>query len=108
MVVGIGVLRDPAPDIRNHLSLSDDTGLLLATLPQALTYGTEVQASVQTVKAAIAQQVARLRPTSIDLHYVGPAAFAVALGHRWNGLPPTQLYEFVPAEGNYVPTALLI
>ncbi|WP_338834504.1 SAVED domain-containing protein [Bradyrhizobium septentrionale] len=108
MVVGIGVLRDPALDIRNHLSLSDDNGLLLATLPQALTDGTDVQASVQTVKAAIAQEAARLRPTFIDLHYVGPAAFAVALGHRWNGLPPTQLYEFVPAEGSYVPTALLM
>lgn len=107
MVVGIGVLRDPAPDIRNHLSLSDDKGLFLARLPQALTDGTEVQASVQTVKAAIAQEAARLRPASIDLHYVGPAAFAVALGHRWNSLPPTQLHEFMPTEGKYVSTALL-
>jgi hypothetical protein len=107
LVVGIGVLRDPAPDIRKFLSLSDDQVLLLATLPRALTDGTDAQASIQIVKGAIAQAAARLQPTAIDLYYVGPAAFAVALGHRWNGLPSTQLYEFLPSEGKYVPTAFL-
>lgn len=67
-----------------------------------------MQASIRTVKAAISEAVARLRPVKIDLCYVGPAAFAVALGHRWNALPPTQLYEFVAADGNYNPTALIL
>ena len=100
LVVGIGVLRDPAPDIRKFLSLSDDQVLLLATLPRALTDGNDAQASVQTVKSAIAQAAAHLRPSAIDVYYVGPAAFAVALGHRWNGLPPTQLHEFRDSRRN--------
>ena len=43
----------------------------------------------------------------IDLYFAGPAAFAVALGHRWNALPPTQVHEFVATERRYVPTLLI-
>ena len=53
--------------------------------------GADAQASVQIIKAAIARETARLRPAGIDLYYVGPAALAVALGHRWNGLAPDVL-----------------
>ncbi|WP_166344588.1 SAVED domain-containing protein [Bradyrhizobium barranii] len=38
---------------------------------------------------------------------LGPAAFAVLLGHRWNAMGRTQCYEFVPSGGRYVATALL-
>jgi hypothetical protein len=107
-VVGIGVLRDPAPDILKTCALVDREELLLATLPQALTNAVEAQASVRVVKAAIAETAARLRPASIDLYFVGPAAFAVALGRRWNALPMTQMYEFVATEGSYAPTVLLL
>jgi CBASS immunity sensor of nucleotide second messenger signals len=55
--------------------------------------------------------LAALRTTgapAIDLFFAGPAALAIALGHRWNALPPTQLYEFLPSERRYVKTALLL
>lgn len=107
LIVGIGVLRDPSPDILKSKKLSEMDSLLLATLPEALADGFAVQASVQNVKAAIVEAVNRLRPTCIDLYYAGPAAFAVALGHRWNALPITQLYEFVAPESSYVETAKL-
>lgn len=107
LVVGVGILRDPAPDILKQWALTDGQGLLLAFLPQALTNGVEAQASVRALKAAIGETVARLRPTQIDLCYAGPAAFAVALGHRWNALPLTQLYEFIAADGSYNPTVMI-
>lgn len=107
LVVGIGILRDPLPDILKGWGLSKTEPLLLATLPQALTDSVVAQASVRIVKTAIAEAVTRLRPTYVDLCYVGPAAFAVALGHRWNAFPPTQLYEFLATEGRYTPTAQL-
>jgi hypothetical protein len=59
------------------------------------------------VKAAVSAAAVRLKPAAIDLYLAGPAAFAVALGHRWNAMPLTQLHEFIAAEGRYVPTALL-
>jgi SMODS-associated and fused to various effectors sensor domain len=107
LVVGIGIVRDPSANILKHLNLTESKNILLATLPQALPSGVDAQVSVQAVKNAIAEVAARLRPEAIDLYYVGPAAFAVALGHRWNGLPSTQLYEFVQASGTYVPTAFI-
>ena len=100
-------MRDPSVNILKHLKLTDRENILLATLPQALPNGVDAQVSVQTVKNAISEVAASLRPQAIDLYYVGPAAVAVALGHRGNGLPPTQLYEFVQATGDYMPTALL-
>ena len=41
---------------------------------------------------------ARLKPNGIKLCMAGPAAFAVALGYRWNAIPPTQLHEFMISE----------
>jgi CBASS immunity sensor of nucleotide second messenger signals len=55
----------------------------------------------------VSSAAARLKPAAIDLYFAGPAVFAVALGHRWNAMPPTQLHEFIAAERRYVPTALL-
>jgi hypothetical protein len=107
LVVGVGVLRNPAPDIRRVLSGTGDTNMLLATLRQALTDAVDTQASVQAIKGVITQAVARLQPAAIDFYYTGPVAFAVALGHRWNAMPPTQLHEFVMPEGCYIPTALI-
>jgi hypothetical protein len=106
LVVAVGVLRDPSADVQQALGLAAD-GLLTATLPAALTDGVAVQASVQQIKTVVSQAAARLRPNQIDLYYAGPAGFAVALGHRWNGMAPTELFEFLPAQRLYVPTAWL-
>jgi hypothetical protein len=102
LVVGVGIVRDPSANILKHLKLTDRENILLLTLPQALHNGVDAQVSVQTVKYAISEVAASLRSQAIELYYVGPAAFAVALGHRWNGLPPTQLYELVQATGDYM------
>jgi hypothetical protein len=102
--VGIGVLRDPTADIMSALNIQTNTVILSACLPIPLTTGVQAQASVNLVKAAVTQTVAQLRPMAIDLYFVGPAAFAVALGHRWNALPLTQLHEFTTMRACYIPT----
>jgi hypothetical protein len=107
LVVGIGVLRSPVADILRSVASATATNVFIATLRQALTSATEAQASARVIKEAVADAVARFRPTGIDFFYVGPAALAVALGHRWNGFPPTQLWEFLSKDGRYTPTAVL-
>lgn len=106
LVVGVGVLRDPRPDVEQSLGIGPDQ-ILALSLEEALVDSVSVQASVQAIKAAVAQAAARLGASGIDLYYVGPAGLAVALGHRWNGLPATQLNEFVAVERRYVKTAVL-
>lgn len=104
LFVGVGIVRDPSEAILATFPGSNATHLLNIHLPTALTDATDSQSSVRIVKRAIDEACSALRPTSIDFFYVGPAAFAVALGHRWNGLPITQFYEYVSSAGKYVPT----
>jgi hypothetical protein len=106
LAVSVGILRDPAGDLSAREGVQAPT-LLAASLLEPVTSARAVQAGVSVVKAAVAATAARLRPSRIDLYFAGPAAFAVALGHRWNAMPPTQLHEFVTAKQRYVPTALL-
>lgn len=106
LVVSIGILRDPGADLVAG-GLVHPSTMLSASLPAALTSGQAAQAGVATVKSAVSAAATRLKPAAIDLYFAGPAAFAVALGHRWNAMPPTQLHEFVARERRYVPTALL-
>lgn len=76
-------------------------------LPTSIGTGVEAQIAVQALKMAVVYAVGQFNPKAIDLFIAGPAALAVALGHRWNALPATQLYEFVAGERRYVPTITL-
>lgn len=105
LVVSIGILRDPAGDLVASGVLQSN--ILGAFMAAPMASGRATQAAVSVVKAAVSASAARLKPAAIDLYFAGPAVFAVALGHRWNAMPPTQLHEFITAERRYVPTASL-
>jgi hypothetical protein len=105
LVVSVGILRDPAGDLVAGGVLQSK--ILSAFMAAPVASGRAAQAAVSAVKAAVSTAAARLKPAAIDLYFAGPAAFAVALSHRWNAMPPTQLHEFITAERRYVPTALL-
>ena len=104
--LSVGVLRNPAPAL-HALGVSSDT-TLSATLSTPITSARAVQAGVSLIKEAVSATVARLRPSRITLYFAGPVVLAVALGHRWNSLPATQLHEFDPSRNTYLKTALLI
>ena len=105
LVVSVGVLRDPAADLVSN-GVSPDV-ILRAHLAAPLVSGRAAQHGASIVKSTVSAAAARLKPVVVDLYIAGPAAFAVALGHRWNALPPTQLHEFVSEKRDYVPTALV-
>ena len=104
LVVAVGVLRDPAAAVTASLGLAPES-LLRVHLPVPIANGRQAQAGVVAAKRAVDEAVARLRPRRISVYLAGPAAFAVALGHRWNAMPPTQLHEYVAADARYVETA---
>lgn len=107
LVVSLGVIRNPCLDVLNSLGLAGPDELLAAILPTPIANSAEAQVAVQAIKMAVVQAVGEFNPKAIDLFIAGPAALAVALGHRWNALPTTQLYEFVVGERRYVPTVKL-
>lgn len=105
LAVAIGVLRDPVPTL---LAQGRDPAKVLAMqFDQAIPDGPTAQQVVRQIKDIVQRTVDRLRPDTVDLFYAGPAALAVALGHRWNAIAPTQLYEFEQSSGSYTPTAIL-
>ncbi|MBX5141228.1 SAVED domain-containing protein [Rhizobium lentis] len=106
LVISVGILRDPATDLLETAGIPSESVLSLF-LDAPITSAKSAQAAVSTIKRAADTAVARLRPQGIQLFFAGPAVFAVALGHRWNAMPPTQLHEFVTGSRVYVATALI-
>lgn len=100
----VGVLRDPSITISQSAGMPQDA-ILVAHLPKAISSAAEAQGGVALIKENVNQAVALLKPRKIRLFVAGPAAFAVALGHRWNAMPPTQLHEYLADGQCYVPTA---
>lgn len=107
LLVSIGVIRDPAAQVAEAMGVPV-ASILALHHAGPLTSAKDAQASVSAVKSAVDAAVARLRPAALDVFLAGPAAFAVALGHRWNALPATQLHEYVAECADYVPTARLV
>jgi hypothetical protein len=106
LVVSVGVLRDPSIDLQSTANATPGAVLALS-LAEPIASAEAAQASVSFVKRMVDAAVARLRPAAIRLYLAGPAAFVVALGHRWNGMPITQLHEFDAAARRYTKTARL-
>ncbi|WP_245436530.1 SAVED domain-containing protein [Mesorhizobium tamadayense] len=106
LVVCVGILCDPAADLGQIAGVPTEAVLGLH-LDEPIVSAKAAQAGVAVVKRAVDAAMARLRPKGIQLYFAGPAAFAVALGHRWNAMPPTQLHEFVTSSRSYVATALI-
>jgi len=103
--LAIGVLRGPeAVLLSNGVNAAE---IALAQTEDAVPTGRDLQALVRAIKAFVDVEVNRLRPEGIELYFVGPAAMAVALGHRWNAMPATQLFEYDADQNSYRPTARL-
>lgn len=107
LVVMVGIVRSPLPAVQATYSADIVEASLTMQLPVGIPNSEAAQQGVAQIKQAVDKAVNRLRPSGIDLFYVGPAAFALALGHRWNKLPSTQLYEFHSETGIYQPTAVM-
>ncbi len=105
LIVSVGILRDPARDVRKASGVQSP--MLTALYRSPIASGKQAQALVGALKSEISMEVGVLGATQIDLFLAVPAAWAVCLGHRWNGLPPTQLHEYLSAERRYLQTVLL-
>lgn len=107
LLVSIGVIRDPTAQVAEAMNVPA-ASILALQHAGPLTSGKYAQASVSAIKRAVDAVVAQLRPAALDVFLAAPAAFAVALGHRWNAMPTTQLHEYVAESADYVPSARLV
>jgi hypothetical protein len=106
LIVTVGIIRDPRSDVQNTLGIPGDA-ILSLFYRRPITSSAEAQSIIQDIKLAVSRTVSSLNASMIDLYIAGPALISLALGHRWNGLPATQVYEFLPRERRYTPTFLI-
>jgi hypothetical protein len=69
----------------------------------AISGPTEARGYAQALLDALRSE-ARGSPDRIHLFQFGPLGLALLLGHVWNRLPETQLYEDLGAGRGYAPT----
>lgn len=100
--LAFGVLRSPEAILVGS-GIPGDT-IATAQCDEAVTSGRAQQALVAAFKRFATAETTRLKPEAVELYFVGPASLAVALGHRWNAMPPTQVFEFDGSANLYSPT----
>ncbi len=112
LAVAIGIAADPTDEIRNYIA---STELPITSLTSILPAGGPNPAAIPDGPSAAAVAVAardairRLLATNpaesrIHLFLATPGALALLLGHRWNAMRPTTVYEHLGPGNGYAPT----
>ena len=109
--VAVGIAADPTSEVSGYITAG---GLPIGSLVSILPHGGPSPAAVSDSATAAATAVAvrdavsdLLQATSIDhihLFLATPGALALLLGHRWNALRPTTVYEHLGTGNGYAST----
>ena len=108
LAVAVGVALDPTQDVLQFLRTQQiPVADLLVLRPPAGVKDNAVpdQATANALAVGIRDAVRRASRTAprVHLFLAGPMALAVMLGHRWNRVRPTTVYEDVATESFYEP-----
>jgi len=107
LIAAVGIYGNPIESVKKFYNLDSADDILLLHFPDAVTSAVEMEIVARDVKASVRKNKDRLSATAADLFYLGPAFAAVAIGHRWNGVLPTQVFEFERATQAYKPSVSL-
>ncbi|WP_096186292.1 CD-NTase-associated endodeoxyribonuclease Cap4 [Evansella halocellulosilytica] len=106
LIVTIGITRD---SIANEVAVylkgqrhSISSKLHLHTESPIIT-AEQANLVVKKLKKEIKAAATKVDAEKVHLFYAGPSHLVLFLGHRWNGMPSVQCYEWVNT-GQYVPT----
>lgn len=111
MAIGIALSVDPSKDVINHLQKTpNDIGRYICITPTVgvgntiLKNDKQVRQWAYNVRDMVRNIAREYQPSKIHLFLSTPHGAALLLGHLWDRMPPTQLYEDLGALGNYVPS----
>jgi hypothetical protein len=111
--IAIGVAADLEHDVVNYLQKSvPEVGRLVSVIPQAghsvaIAGPAEARAWALNTRDRVRALVRRYQPEKIHLFLATPHSGALLLGHLWDRMPPTQLYEDLGPVGGYCPSFLI-
>ncbi|WP_419845998.1 SAVED domain-containing protein [Candidatus Poriferisocius sp.] len=112
VAVAIGVAADPTDEVRSHiisagLPVRDLISILPVSGPNpaAIPDGPTAAAIAVAARNA-ARDLLASAPTTANIHLflATPGALALLLGHRWNAMRPTTIYEHLGTGRGYTPT----
>ena len=109
LAVSIGVAVDPTEDVLHSLTGMTDVGRHILLTPESGPSNTVIRSGAEALGCAFAlrDQARTLcrthRPRKVHLYLAAPRGVALLLGHLWDRLPETQLYEDLAADG-YLPS----
>jgi hypothetical protein len=114
LAVVVAVAYDPSVAVGHYLAAAGLPVGRLATLSpdtrpsdQAVTGPGHAVALAQAIRNQIRQLADASRTPRLHLVLACPAGLALLLGHRWNRVPTTQLYEDLGLGARYTPAFLL-
>lgn len=101
MAISVAIADDPTADVLAYVTreIQDAVGtsrtITLVTGPnsRAIRDAGEALALARGIKDLVRQLVREERPDRIHLFFAMPHGLALLLGHLWDRMPPTQLYE---------------
>lgn len=110
LAVAIGIAVDPTAAVAAYLrDRAVGIAELVTLLPkggshdQAIASPGEAVAYAQTMRNAVRLELERRYAQRIHLFLAGPGGLALLLGHRWNRLAPTTVYEHLGPGYGYSP-----
>jgi SMODS-associated and fused to various effectors sensor domain len=114
LAVVVAIAYGPSVAVRQYLEAAGVPVARLATLSpatrpsdQAVTGPGQAVALAQVIRNRIRQLADASRTPRLHLVLACPAGLALLLGHRWNRVPTTQLYEDLGLGALYTPSFLL-
>ena len=111
IAVCVGIAVDPTTAVCGYIeSAALPTGNVASILPAggtgpgAIPDGPTATATAVRIRDAVRDVVESTPGDHIHLFLATPGAFALLLGHRWNALRPTTVYEHLGPGRGYTPT----
>ena len=114
LAIGIALAFDLSADVLIYLRDQDlDVGEYVCLRPvggtnnQAIRNATDARRWAYEVRDSIRRLVQEYRPSRIHLFLAGPHGAMLLLGHLWDRMPVTQLYEDLGPTDGYGPSYLI-
>ena len=114
LAVGIALASDLSPDVLEYLrDRQINVGKYVCVRPtngpnnQAIGNAAEARGWAYGVRDAIRRLVQEYKPGQIHLFLAGPHSAILLLGHLWDRMPRTQIYEDLGSTKGYAPSYLI-
>lgn len=114
LAVGIALAMDPSAEVLTYLrDQRIDVGEYVCISPtsgannQTIGNAAEARGWAYSVRDSVRRLVLKYEPDQIHLFLAGPHGAILLLGHVWDRMPHTQLYEDLNSPKGYVPSYLI-